>query len=120
MRNPSNAADGFRKSSTHPTAGARLPGGLAGCYESSLMPEPSHQQAEPTRRDVLRVATGAAGAAAVVGAVGAAVYMVPLLDAPDAATPTVAGTVDVDLVPLQAGQQIMVFWRSWPIFVAHR
>ena len=79
-------------------------------------------KSKPTRRDVLRVATGAAGAAAVVGAVGAAAYMVPLLDEmnSDAAVPAVAGTVDVDLSPLQAGQQIMVFWRSWPIFVVHR
>jgi ubiquinol-cytochrome c reductase iron-sulfur subunit len=78
--------------------------------------------AEPTRRDVLRVATGAAGAAAVIGAVGAAAYMVPLLDQidPDAATPPAAGTFDVDLSPLQPGQQIMVFWRSWPIFLVHR
>jgi ubiquinol-cytochrome c reductase iron-sulfur subunit len=73
-----------------------------------------------TRRDVLRVATGVAGAAAVVGAVGAAAYMVPLLDEPDAARPPSAGSLDVDLSPLQAGQQIMVFWRSWPIFVVHR
>ena len=79
-------------------------------------------KSQPTRRDVLRVATGAAGAAAVVGAVGAAAYMVPLLDQMDfdATMPHVAGTVDVDLSPLQAGQQIMVFWRSWPIFVVHR
>jgi ubiquinol-cytochrome c reductase iron-sulfur subunit len=79
-------------------------------------------KAKLTRRDVLRVATGAAGAAAVVGAVGAAAYMVPLLDQldSDAAMPAVAGSVDVDLAPLQAGQQIMVFWRSWPIFVVHR
>jgi ubiquinol-cytochrome c reductase iron-sulfur subunit len=78
--------------------------------------------AKPTRRDVLRVATGAVGAAAVIGAVGAAAYMVPLLDQidPDAATPPAAGTFDVDLSPLQPGQQIMVFWRSWPIFVVHR
>src|SRR5712672_844001 len=79
-------------------------------------------KAKPTRRDVLRVATGAAGAVAVVGAVGAAAYMVTLLDqmSPDAAAPPAAGAVDVDLSPLQAGQQIMVFWRSWPIFVVHR
>jgi ubiquinol-cytochrome c reductase iron-sulfur subunit len=75
---------------------------------------------QPTRRDVLRVATGVAGGAAVVGAVGAAAYMVPLLDQPDVSMPPPAGTVDVDLVPLQPGQQIMVFWRSWPIFVVHR
>jgi len=77
-------------------------------------------KAKSTRRDVLRVATGVAGATAVVAAVGAAAYMVPLLDEPDAAMPPPAGSLDVDLSPLQAGQQIMVFWRSWPIFVVHR
>ena len=41
-------------------------------------------------------------------------------DAPDVAPPPPAGSLDVDLSPLQAGQQIMVFWRSWPIFVVHR
>jgi len=75
---------------------------------------------ERTRRDVLRIATGVAGGAAVIAAVGAAAYMVPLLDEPDALAPPPAGTVDVDLLPLQAGQQVMVFWRSWPVFVVHR
>ena len=88
------------------------------------MPEQSDQptKAEPTRRDVLRVATGVAGAAAVVGAVGAAAYTVSRLDQMDSdvATPPAAGTFDVDLSPLQPGQQIMVFWRSWPVFVLHR
>jgi ubiquinol-cytochrome c reductase iron-sulfur subunit len=75
-----------------------------------------------TRRDVLRVATGIAGGVAVVGAVGAAAYMVPLIDQGNSsdAPPTVAGTVDVDLAPLKIGQQVMVFWRTWPIFVVHR
>jgi len=74
-----------------------------------------------TRRDVLRVASGIGGAAAVVGAVGAAAYMVPWLgDAAPTATPPAAGTVDIDLSPLQAGQQVMVFWRSWPVFVVRR
>src|ERR1700688_3672966 len=87
------------------------------------MPGRSDQQAEaanPTRRDVLRVATGVAGGAAVIGAVGAAAYMVPLLDQPDVSAPPPLGTVDVDLLPLQPGQQVMVFWRSWPVFVVHR
>src|SRR6202140_571173 len=89
------------------------------------MQGPSDQHAgatkpKPTRRDVLRVATGFAGGAPGGCAVGGAGYMVPLLDQPDGLTPAPAGTVDVDLSPLQAGQQIMVFWRSWPIFVVHR
>ncbi|HEY6259570.1 MAG TPA: ubiquinol-cytochrome c reductase iron-sulfur subunit [Xanthobacteraceae bacterium] len=79
-------------------------------------------EARSTRRDVLRVATGAGGVAAVVGAVGAAAYVVPLLDqsSPDAVPSRAADAVDVDLSPLQAGQQIMVFWRSWPVFVVRR
>jgi len=74
-----------------------------------------------TRRDVLRVASGIGGAAAVVGAVGAAAYMVPWLgDTAPPPAPPAAGTVDVDLAPLRAGQQVMVFWRSLPVFVVHR
>jgi len=74
-----------------------------------------------TRRDVLRVASGIGGAAAVVGAVGAAAYMVPWLgDTAPPPAPPAAGTVDVDLAPLRAGQQVMVFWRSLPVFVVRR
>ncbi len=73
-----------------------------------------------TRRDVLRVATGVAGGAAVVGAVGAAAYLLSLPEQADISTPPPPGAIDVDLLPLQPGQQIMVFWRSWPIFVVHR
>jgi ubiquinol-cytochrome c reductase iron-sulfur subunit len=76
--------------------------------------------ATATRRDVLR-ATGVAGGAAVVAAVGAAAYMVTRLDEANSdATMPVAGTVDVDLSPLQPGQQIMVFWRTWPVFIVQR
>jgi ubiquinol-cytochrome c reductase iron-sulfur subunit len=79
-------------------------------------------EAQSTRRDVLRIATGAAGAVGVIGAVGTAAVMVPRLDqmAPDAVGLVKAEVVDVDLSPLQPGQQIMVFWRSWPVFVARR
>jgi ubiquinol-cytochrome c reductase iron-sulfur subunit len=87
-----------------------------------IVTETNLAQVKSTRRDVLRVATGVAGAVAVVGAVGAAAYMVPLIDQSNSgnAPPTVPGTVDVDLAPLQAGQQVMVFWRTWPVFVVHR
>ena len=60
---------------------------------------------KPTRRDVLRVATGVAGGAAVVGAVGAAAYMVPLLDQPDVSAPPPAGTVDVGAIDDLTGLQ---------------
>jgi len=79
-------------------------------------------EAKSTRRDILRVATAAVGAAGVVGAVGAAVYMVPLLDQMDSDSSALPapGAVDVDLAPIEPGQQVMVFWRTWPIFVVHR
>ena len=79
-------------------------------------------EAEPTRRDVLRIATGAAGAVGVVGAVGAAAFMVPRLDEmrPEASGLVQTGPVDVDVAPLQPGQQVMVFWRSWPVLVVRR
>jgi ubiquinol-cytochrome c reductase iron-sulfur subunit len=70
----------------------------------------------------LRIATGVAGAVGVIGAVGTAAVMVPWLDQMSPAIPGIeqAGSVDVDVSPLQPGQQIMVFWRSWPVFVARR
>jgi ubiquinol-cytochrome c reductase iron-sulfur subunit len=74
-----------------------------------------------SRRDVLRVATAAVGTAAVLGAVGAAVYLVPMLDenSETSALPP-PGAVDVDLTAIEPGQQVMVFWRTWPVFVVHR
>ena len=73
----------------------------------------------PTRRDVLRVASGGAGVAAVVGAVGAAAYLV-LDQGAEIAPPRAADAVEVDLSPLAAGQQVMVFWRTFPVFVVRR
>ena len=78
--------------------------------------------AEPRRRDFLRIATGAAGIVGVIGAVGGAAFMVPWLDQmrPDASGIAPPDSVDVDLSPLQPGQQITVFWRSWPVFIMRR
>ncbi len=77
-------------------------------------------KAEPTRRDVLRVASGTAGALAVVGAVGAASYFVLGQGNTEVEPPRASDAVDIDLAPLAAGQQILVFWRTWPIFVVRR
>jgi ubiquinol-cytochrome c reductase iron-sulfur subunit len=79
-------------------------------------------EAQPTRRDFLQVATAAVGAAGVVGVVGAALYLVPQLDQMDSDSSALPapGAVDVDLAPIEPGQQVMVFWRTWPIFVVHR
>ena len=72
--------------------------------------------AEPTRRDFLYIATGAAG----VVAVGAAAW--PLIDQmePDQATIAAGAPIDVDLNSLKPGQQMIVKWRGHPIFVTHR
>ncbi len=70
---------------------------------------------EPTRRDFLYIATGAAGAVAV----GAAVW--PLIDQmnPDASTLAAAAT-EVDISNIAAGQIVTVKWRGKPVFVRHR
>ncbi len=72
--------------------------------------------AEPTRRDFIYVATGAAGA------IGVAATLVPLVAQmnPDASTIAAGAPVEVDLAPIAEGQMIKVFWRSKPIFIFHR
>ena len=70
----------------------------------------------PTRRDFLYVATAA------VGAFGAAATLVPLLDQmnPDAGTLAAGGPVDLDVSKVAPGQQVVVRWRSRPVFVINR
>jgi ubiquinol-cytochrome c reductase iron-sulfur subunit len=77
---------------------------------------PALEDPEPTRRDFLYIAT------ATVGAVGAVAAAVPFIDQmnPDAATLAAGGPVDLDLSKVDPGQQILVRWRSRPIFVTHR
>jgi ubiquinol-cytochrome c reductase iron-sulfur subunit len=72
--------------------------------------------AEPTRRDFLYIAT------ATAGAVGAAAVAWPLIAQmnPDASTIAAGAPIEVDLGPIAEGQVIKVFWRSKPIFIAHR
>jgi ubiquinol-cytochrome c reductase iron-sulfur subunit len=79
-------------------------------------------ETQRARRDVLRIATGAAGAISVISAVGTAAFMVPWLDrtVPEASRLVKPDVVDVDLSPLQPSQQIMVFWHTWPVLVTRR
>jgi ubiquinol-cytochrome c reductase iron-sulfur subunit len=72
--------------------------------------------AEPTRRDFLFLATGAAVA------VGGASLVWPFVQsmAPDAATVAAGAPIEVDLTPIAAGQIVKVFWRGKLIFVRHR
>lgn len=71
---------------------------------------------EPTRRDILFVATGAFAAA------GAAAATWPFVAqfTPDASIVAGAAPVELDLRPIAPGQSIKVFWRGAPIFVKHR
>jgi ubiquinol-cytochrome c reductase iron-sulfur subunit len=71
---------------------------------------------EPSRRDFLHIAT------ATVAGVGVAAAFVPLIDQmnPDAATLAAGAPVDLDLSRVAPGQQVVVRWRSRPIFVMRR
>lgn len=69
-----------------------------------------------TRRDFLVLTASA------LGAVGAAAVAWPLISSMNPARDTLAAgaPVDVDISHLQEGQQIIILWRSRPIFVVHR
>ena len=68
-----------------------------------------------TRRDFLYVAAGA------VGAVGAAVAVWPFIDQMNPSAAALAmGSTEIDLTPIQPGQQIVFKWRGQPLFVRRR
>lgn len=71
---------------------------------------------EPTRRDMLFLATGAMGAA---GVAGLAIPFVRTL-APNAQTISAGAPIEVDLTPIVEGQGIKLFWRGKLIFVRSR
>jgi ubiquinol-cytochrome c reductase iron-sulfur subunit len=79
-------------------------------------PGDAHTQESGTRRDFLQLA------ATALAGVGAAVAVWPLIDSMNAAKDTLAAgaPLDVDLSHLQPGQQIVVLWRSRPIFIVNR
>ena len=70
----------------------------------------------PTRRDFLFVATGAAAA------VGGVATLWPFISQmnPDASTIAAGAPIEVDLAPIAEGQDIKVFWRGKPIYISHR
>lgn len=76
----------------------------------------ANPSAEPTRRDMLFLATGAMGAA---GAVALAIPFVRQLG-PNAQTIAAGAPIEVDLTPIVEGQGIKLFWRGKLIFVRHR
>ncbi|MFV0281335.1 MAG: ubiquinol-cytochrome c reductase iron-sulfur subunit [Rhodoblastus sp.] len=71
--------------------------------------------AEPTRRDMLYIATGAASAVAV----GAAAWPFIAQMNPDASTLALSST-ELDISAIPVGQIVTVKWRGKPVFVRHR
>ncbi len=70
---------------------------------------------DPSRRDFIHIATGAAA----VGAVGGLVW--PLVDQMNPAGDTLAlASIEFDLTKVSDGQQVVVKWRGKPLFVRKR
>ncbi len=84
----------------------------------TAQPKPmgAHTSDSASRRDFLTIA-----ASALTG-IGAAVAVWPLISSMEPAKDTLAAgaPVDVDISHLQPGQQIVILWRSRPIFVLRR
>ena len=82
----------------------------------TAQPKPMDAHDAATRRDFLQIA-----ATALTG-IGAAIAAWPLIDSMNAAKDTLAAgaPLDVDISHVQPGQQIIVLWRSRPIFIVHR
>jgi ubiquinol-cytochrome c reductase iron-sulfur subunit len=72
-------------------------------------------EAQPTRRDFLYIATGA------MAAVGAVAVAWPLIDQmnPDAAALALA-SIEVDISALEPGMSLTVKWRGKPVFIRNR
>ncbi len=78
--------------------------------------EGTPREREVTRRDFLYIATGA------VAAVGAALAVWPFIDQMEPSSDVLArgAPITVDISSLQPGQQVVVQWRSHPIFIVRR
>ncbi|HUO93269.1 MAG TPA: ubiquinol-cytochrome c reductase iron-sulfur subunit [Rhizomicrobium sp.] len=71
--------------------------------------------AEPTRRDFLYIATGA------VAGVGVVLTAWPFIDQMNPTPSALAmGSIEADLTSVQPGQQVVLTWRSHPLFVRRR
>ena len=80
------------------------------------MSEPEHNGgSDPNRRDFIYIAAGAGA----VGAVAAAA--VPLIGQMNPAADTLAlASIEYDLSKVAEGQQVVIKWRSKPLFVRYR
>jgi len=76
----------------------------------------AHGHEGGTRRDFLSIA------ATAVAGVGAACAVWPLISSMNPARDTLAAgaPIDVDISKIQPGQQIIVLWRSRPIYIVNR
>jgi ubiquinol-cytochrome c reductase iron-sulfur subunit len=79
-------------------------------------PMDAHAHEGGTRRDFLSIA------ATAVAGIGAACAVWPLISSMNPAQDTLAAgaPIDIDVSSIQPGQQIIVLWRSRPIFLVHR
>jgi ubiquinol-cytochrome c reductase iron-sulfur subunit len=79
-------------------------------------PMTAHGHEGGTRRDFLSIA------ATAVAGVGAACAVWPLVSSMNPARDTLAAgaPIDVDIAKIRPGQQIIVLWRSRPIFIVRR
>ena len=76
---------------------------------------PEHAIKVETRRDFLKLATGA------FAAVGGAAVAWPFIQQMNPAADTLAlATVEVDISAVEVGQAIKVKWRGVPVFIRHR
>lgn len=72
-------------------------------------------EGQPTRRDMLHVATGA------IAAGGAAMVAWPLINQMNPAADTMAlASIEFDLSTVAEGSQAKVMWRGAPLFIRHR
>ncbi len=83
--------------------------------ESSAGTIAHHGHPDVTKRDFLKLVTGAtAGIGAAAAAWAFIDYMSPSKDV------LALSSIDVDLTPIVAGQGITVLWQGKPVFVRHR
>ena len=78
-------------------------------------PDPHVPGEDPSRRDFIHIAAGAAA----VGAVAALAW--PMIDQMNPASDTLAlASIEFDLTKVVEGQQVVIKWRGKPLFVRYR
>jgi ubiquinol-cytochrome c reductase iron-sulfur subunit len=78
-------------------------------------PHASGSGDDPSRRDFIHIAAGAAAAGVVAGVAW------PLVDQMNPAADTLAlATIEFDLSKVAPGQQVVIKWRGKPLFVRNR